>query len=209
MPLNNRALRTVVFQRAEPVLRREVRRLAELDFNTKKEQLLEAFDQHPVTREIKEGPDAPSNIPQLAATEGNLYSFLGFDASENPTEDLYQYLDENIKLGKTGRAMATGDRITYKTEINIPTVTEVDEAMAREVPLEWTGRSFTEMISKGIPGLPNYLFRLSPKLNSSRSGTAVQTQGKALRGGSFGGVPYIGELLAYFKRLVVSPRTRG
>ena len=209
MPLNKRALRTVISRQAEPVLRKQVKGLAALDFETKKDQLLEAFDAHPVTKELEGGPDAMSHIPAIAQAEGNLYSFLGFNAGEDPAGELRDYLDKSVKLGKTSRGVTSGERITYRTEVTFPTVEEVDEAMRQRMPLEWVGRAFTQMISKGIPGLPNYLFRLTPKLKNSRSGTAVQTHGKALRGGSFGGVPYVGELLTYFKRLLISRRARG
>ncbi len=87
---------------------------------------------------------------------------------------------------------------------------EVDAAMQRRAALEWVTRPFTQLISKSIPGLPNYLFRESPPLGTppSRSGTAVQTHGKALRSGSFKGVPYVGEVLGVLKRLFGSERSR-
>lgn len=209
MPLNKRFLRTVVFKQAEPILRRKVAEIAELQFDVKKEQFLEAFDEHPVTKELEAGPEALSHIPELAQAEGNLYSFLGFEEGEEPAGKLREYLDENTKLGRTGKGAITGDKITFRTPVTFPTVESTNQAMQEEAPLEWTSRSFTEMISSRIPGLPNYLFRLAPRLKSSRSGTAIQTHGKALRGGSFKGTPYVGQLITYFKRLLASPRSRG
>lgn len=209
MALNTRTLRTVVAKQASKVLVRDVRELAELDFESKKDQFIKAFDEHNVTKELAGGPKAFSNIPQLAEAGGNLYSFLGFNKGEAPEEELKEYLNSSIKLGRTRAGAVQGNKVVFKTEVAFPTVTDVDTAMQRRSPLDWVTRPFTQMISKGIPGLPSYLFQESPALGTppSRSGTAIQIK-KPLRGGSFRGVPYVGELLGVLKGLFASNRSR-
>ena len=96
MPLNERLLRLAVLKQGERILVRQVRPLIELDFDTKKEQFMQEFDNHPVTREIQEGPGAMSRVTSLAMAGGNLFSFLGFKASQNPIGALRTYLDRNI-----------------------------------------------------------------------------------------------------------------
>lgn len=209
MAINRRTLRTVVAKQAAKVLVKDVRKFAELDFETKKDQFIAAFDEHPVTKELAGGPKAFSSIPELVEAGGNLYSFLGFEKGEAPEAELKAYLEESIKLRRTGAGQVKGDRVVFKTEVVFPTVADVDQAMQRRAPLEWVTRPFTQMISKSIPGLPNYLFRESPPLGTppSRSGTAIQVK-KTLRAGSFKGVPYVGELLGVLKRLFASERSR-
>ncbi len=211
MPFNRRTLRTVVAKQAAKVLVKDVRKYAVLDFETKKDQFLQAFDEHPVTQELADGPHAFSRIPELASAGGNLFSFLGFYKGEKPEQELRDYLDAKTTLGPTGAGVIKGNRVIFKTQVKFPTVADVDAAMQRKSPLGWVTRSFTQMISKGIPGLPNYLFQEDPPLGSpepSHSSTAVQTHGKALRGGSYRGVPYVGELLGLLKRLFATDRSR-
>jgi hypothetical protein len=210
MPLNSRLLRVAVTKGAEKFVAAEGRKLAELDFETKKEQFLDAFDTHPVTKELEGGPTAMSSIPAIAEAEGNLFSFLGFYKGEKPAAELRSYLDKSIRLQR-GRTEIKGNKIIYTSKVVFPTVEEVDQEMARRLPLDWVSRAFTQLISKGIPGLPNFLFRESPPFKSpkpSRSSTAIQTKGTALRGGSFGGVPYIGDLLKTLKALFASRRSK-
>lgn len=210
MPLNKRALQIAFTKGVEKTVATKGRELAQLDFETKKEQFLEAFDDHPVTKELEGGPTAMSSIPAIAEAEGNLFSFLGFYKGEKPAAELRAYLDKNIVL-RRGRTEIKGNRVTYTANVAFPTVEEVDAAMAKKVPLDWVSRAFTQLISKGIPGLPRFLFRENPRFPSpepSRSSTAVQTKGKPLRGGSFGGVPYIGELLGTLKALFASRRSK-
>lgn len=210
MPLNTRLFRVAVNRQAEPILAREARKLAKLDFETKKEQFMDEFDAHPVTKELEGGPEAFSTIPQLVEAGGNLFSFLGFDKGDDPAGELRKYLDKNIKLELPRKGEVKGNKITYNGVVSFPTVQEVDDAMTSKAPVPWIKRAFTHMISKGIPGLPNYLFRENPPFNSpkpSRSGTAIQSKND-LRGGSFRGIPYIGALLGDLKRRFASPRSR-
>lgn len=210
MALNSRLLRIAVSKQAEPVLAREVKELMKVDFESKKEAFLEEFDAHPVTQELEEGPHAFSRVPELANQGGNLFSFLGFFRGERPAAELRDYLEKSIKIKLPRKGQLKGKKIIYTATVEFPTVQDVDQAMAKKVPLDWVTRPFTQLISKGIPGLPNYLFRENPPFGSpepSRSGTAIQVK-KKIRGGSFRGIPYIGELLGDLKRRFANSRSR-
>lgn len=205
MPINTRLLRVVIAQKAEPILAPKVRALAKLDLDVKKKMFLKEFDNHPVTQELQEGPYASSRF----VPGGNLFSLLGFYASQNPVKALRRYLDEKIILKRrTQKAKLKGNNLVFQFPVEIPTLDEVNAAIASdpESKLEWTGRSFTDMIMNGIPGIPQYFFRVFPSLNSppSRSGTAIQTKNK-VASGSFRGTKYINELLRVFK-MSISPR---
>lgn len=208
MPMNERLLRIAVMRQAEPVLVRQVRPYVKLDFEAKKEQFLRAFDEHPVSQEISAGPGAYSQIPQLASTGGNLFSLLGFYAEQHPIADLRQYLENNVVLYKTRAGRLRGDSVTFDTDVLAPGEDEINAWMASdpETALEWTGRSFTELLARGVSGLPQYLFDLSRDFSRipSRSGPAIQVKNN-LRGGELGPVPYISDVLAQLTR-IISPR---
>lgn len=207
MPLNERLLRLSVLRQGERVLVKKVRPLIELDFNTKKDMFLREFDQHPVSQEISEGPNAFSNISSLASAGGNLFSFLGFSSSQNPIAALRLYFFNSIRLGRTKAGQLKGSKVEFVTPVNFPTISEVDAEVARNknTKLEWTSRPFTSLLAGGIPGLPRYLFNESKRFPSSRSGPAVQTKGD-LRSGDTPKIAYVPELLGYLKRIISSKR---
>lgn len=211
MPLNERLLRTIVAKQAERVLVRQVRPLVKLDFESKKKQFFREFDADSVTEEISGGPEAYSQIGEVAAAGGNLFSLLGFYAEQKPIDVLREYLHDNIVLYKTGAGKVVGDRVIFETEVIAPTESEVNSAMAAnpdsQVGDEWTGRAFTDLLARGVTGLPNYLFDLTRDFTHipSRSGPAVQTKGKQIRDANVRPIPYIERLLGVLGR-IISPR---
>ena len=68
-------------------------------------KLLSSYEKHPVTREIKRGPQT-SNISGTLGGYGNLFSFIGFDSSEDPTSVISEILNKEIKVTvrKSGNA---------------------------------------------------------------------------------------------------------
>jgi len=210
MALYTRALRIAVASnpQAQRILVKQVRPLIKLDFEAKKEQFLQTFDEHPVSQEISEGPGAFSRVPELANSGGNLFSLLGFYKEQNPIAALREYLKDNVVLYKTGAGKLKGDKITFDTPVYAPSEDEVNQVMASqpESQLEWTGRSFTDLLRRGISGLPQYLFDLTRDFSQvpSRSGPAIQVKGN-LRNTNVGPIPYVKELLNGLTRLI-SPR---
>lgn len=212
MPLNSRLFHLAVLRKVDPILVKQARELMDFEFESKKEQALKEFEASPITKELDAGPSAFSSIPALTEVGGNLFSFLGFNRGEQPARELRDYLDENITIDPhRGRGKVVGNKLVYTAKVKFPTLDEVDQAMAREVPLDWDQRAFTNRIAKGAPGLPNYLFQENPPLGTpepSRSSTAIQIK-STLRGGSFRGVPYVSKVLDTVKRLFAQKRTRG
>lgn len=208
MPLDERLLRIAVAKQGERVLVRQVRPFVKLDFETKKEQFMQAFDENPVTQEIEAGPGAMSRQPELAATGGNLFSLLGFYKEQNPIQDLREYLKGNVVLYKTRAGKVRGNKVVFDTDVLAPSEDEINTWMANDpgTGLEWTGRSFTELLARGISGLPNYLFDLTRDFSRvpSRSGPAIQSKGN-LRSTNLGPIPYIRGVLNTLTR-IVSPR---
>ena len=199
MPIQTRLLRIEIAKQAEPQIRRKIRSLVKLDFDTKKEAFMERFEKDLVTQELRAGPEAMSSF--ISDTEGNLFSLLGFKAGKEPADELKSFLDESIKLQPTRKGEIQGDKLVYATPVEIPTVAEVNDAMSRRVPLKWSSRGFTDLIARGISGLPFYLFSLTRKFKNSQSGTAIEIPNK-LRTGSTKPIPYIGPLLGLLKRSI-------
>ncbi len=206
MPIDTRQLRISVAKKAEKTLVREVRQLVQLDFDTKKDIFLHEFEANEVTQELRAGPEGSSSDQRISNTGGNLFSLIGFEASDRPADELKEYLDESIRLGRTAAGKVRGNSVSFSTPVRIPTINEVDSAMATKVPL-WSGRAFTSMIAKGVTGLPRYLFDLNKRFATSHSGTAIQVK-KDLNDSPERSTPrsYIKDVLDVFKRLTTRRR---
>lgn len=208
MPLDQRLLRIAVARQGERVLVKQVRPFIKLDFETKKEQFMTVFNEHPVTQEIEEGPKAFSRQQELANTGGNLFSLLGFYAEQHPIADLREYLVGNVVLYKTHAGQVRGDKVTFDTEVLAPSEEEINSWMANDpgTSLEWTGRSWTELLARGVSGLPSYLFDLTRDFSRvpSRSGPAIQVKGN-LRSTQLGPIPYIRSVLSSLTQ-IITPR---
>lgn len=206
MPLNERLLREAVAKQGKRVLTAKMRPIIEMDFKVKKQQFLNEFDQHPVSKEIEAGPHAFSSFSSLAHAGGNLFSFLGFSEGQKPIKALREYFKDNINLKDTRRTRVKGRNIIFETPVEFPTVEEVDEFAASDSETSlarWDDRSFTQILSRGVPGFPNYLFN-DEGFPNSESGTAVQVKTK-LRGAESVKSNYVGDLLRKLKNLL-SPK---
>ena len=64
------------------------------EFEKIKQQILNEFDNHPVTREINDGISA-SNISGTLDGITNLYSFIGFNEGDNPTKAIRDMLEKS------------------------------------------------------------------------------------------------------------------
>lgn len=126
-----------------------------------KEELLQQFNAHPVTQEIDMGPNG-SNISGTLSGYGCLFSFIGFDNGDNPTNVIRRKI-KNIQL----RVSQIGSRIDYK--IIAPTI----ESIYKDTPLPWAnGRSWVRGIEHGLPNIAQYKHG-GNILRYSRSGTGI------------------------------------
>ena len=206
MPLNDRVLRLTVVKNPEfkRVLVAGVRPYIKKDFEEEKGEFFKAFDEDPVSEEIKDGPEASSHVSELKENGGNLFSLLGFFKEQQPIEQLRDYLESNIVLGQTEAGKVDGDKIVFTTPVLAPTEEEINAVVASldETKLQWTNRSFTELLANGISGLPNYLFSLTRDFSHipSRSGPAIQDK-KKQRDADLGPIPYLERLLGVLTKI--------
>lgn len=143
-------------------------------FNEEKKQLINEFNNHPVTKEIEAGPDIEGNPSEtLGGSRGNLFSFIGFDRNKKPVQEIRDLLEKDIKLRNTSLgAVYKKDKIIYKFPIEVPSTPEIENAS--ELPWE-KGQSWVTGIEKGISGLGNYIFKRF--FSAGRSKTGLQMKG--------------------------------
>lgn len=148
--------------------------------------LLREFDNHPVTKEIEQGPSGTSS---LLGGRGNFFGFLGFNSGDKPIEILRDSLNDQFKIlskkGKVKKASKTS--LIYSFDILYPTKTQIYAI----TPLAWTSKSWVKGVEKGITNYTQTVFKES---ENSRSGVALQTDRKIgfIR---FSPTPYVTQML--------------
>jgi hypothetical protein len=172
-----------------PNLEKEARKLAKQVLQETKKQLIDEFNNHPVTKEIEGGPSASNDSGTLGG-KGNLFSFIGFDDGDSPTLPVKNLLN-NIELSSV-RSRLSGDVLQFK--VNMPDQSQLEAAS--KMPWE-SGRSWLFDMERTISGLGEYLYGVFKK---SRSGTGVQVDGKLLNAKVFRPVKYLNTMLENFSK---------
>jgi len=157
---------------------------AENKVEKEKSKLIDAFDNHEVTKEIAAGPKA-SNTSNTLGGYGNLFSFIGFEASSDPITPVKELLNEievkNIKFN--------GER--YEASVKYPSQNEIKKATP--LPFE-NGRSWAAGIEDGISGFTQYIYT---KFLAGKSKEGVQSDRRS-NSGSFRKQDYLNSLLQDF-----------
>jgi hypothetical protein len=157
---------------------------AEKKVEKEKSKLIEAFDNHEVTKEIAAGPKA-SNTSGTLGGYGNLFSFIGFDAGSDPIAPVKELLNE-IEVRNIKR---NGEE--YYATVKYPSQNEIKKATP--LPFE-TGRSWALGIESGISGFTQYIYT---KFLAGKSKEALQSD-KRSNSGSFKKQDYLNSLLQDF-----------
>jgi len=161
---------------------------------------LKEFDNHIVTKELKQGPSG-INISGTLGGTGNLFSFIGFYSSDRPTDEVREKLKSYLDIVGVQRKIRGNRGVSsYRYSLTFPTISSFDSVS--QMPWE-SGNSWVKGIENGISGFSNYMYLNygEGKLDKSRSGTAVQTK-KNVNVGIFKPTKYITEILDnYRKRL--------
>lgn len=152
-----------------------------------KSKFLIEFDNHPVTKELQSGPGG-NNISNTLSGKGNLFSFIGFLKSENPIENLRNFLEQNFSFKKS----KISNKLKYT--INYPSL----EKIKKETPMPWeSGNSWVISIEKGISGLSYYL--ANKFAEKSRSGRGLQAKNK-VNNLNYKPTEYLSTIVKNFKR---------
>ena len=157
-------------------------------FDKIKEEMLADFDNHPITIEIEGGIDA-ANSSRTLNNITNLYSFIGFESGDKPTEVIRHML----KQSSFKKTIQNNSIINYT--FDIPTAKQIFLA----TPLPWeTGRSWAKGIEEGISGLGYYV----KQVKNSRSGLGIQSQNKVRTDVRFKNTPYISSLIKKYSKKI-------
>lgn len=177
--------------RVVKLIQKQVKELVDEYVERNKQQMVDEFENHPVTKEIEAGPEA-SNISNTLAGQGNLFSYIGFNEGSNPTEIIKDILINDVKVDNKPTIQAVGKDLKVTFPVSAPTMTEIESVTP--MPFEG-GRSWVRGIEKGISGFSYYIFK--KYLKGSRSGTGLQTESE-IRTGSFKPTSYVSTILKKF-----------
>jgi hypothetical protein len=181
---------------AEPILVREATVvLRENYFEPAVIKMQEAFEKHKVTQEIEGGVEERNISKTLRggdATE-NLYSFIGFDQGDQPTQIIRESLDENSPNGPKMKYIRGSQikNLSFQFKITEPNL----KAIYEDTPIPWAiGLSWAKRIEQGIPGFKNFL----AKEGYGRSEGGIQVKGKVSRA-EFKPVKYLSKIIEVFR----------
>ena len=181
--IHKKVLKTEKFQNAAYLS-------AKLKYTTAKKMFFNEFLSHPVTKEIRSGPDS-SNISGTLGGYGNLFSFLGFEGDRNPVEEIVEAMQSLFSFRKSKDSPGN---ISF--EITYPDIDKLKPFSS----LSWAfGGSWVSGIEMGIPNFAQYLS--DEDILNSRSGSGIQAKG-VLRGVNFKAVPYLTPILRKFKERI-------
>ena len=186
MIINKTKLRRSLAEKVPKAISKRIFSELEQEFEKAKKVLLNEFESHAVSQELK-GKTSSSNSTNTLGGEGNLYSFIGFQG-EDALAALRELLENNIKIvsKKIDR-----NNLVFSLKIAFPNSTDI----AAATPMPWApGMSWAEGIERGISGLGNYLAKDSPK---SRSGKGIQVDVE-VRAAAFSPTEYMTGLLRDF-----------
>lgn len=153
-----------------------------------KQEIIEEFENHPVTQEIDAGIQS-TNISNTLNGITNLYSFIGFENGDRPLEPIREELKKiNLKYTINSK----GELIF---NVEFPTAKDIFKV----TPMPWAaGRSWAQGIEIGISGLGYYL----KKTKNSRSGLGIQSETQVRSGARFRNTKYISQLInSYTKKI--------
>jgi len=192
--IGSKSLKTAIHKQLQKdkVVEMQARMIIEKQFKTAHAKLMSEFHNHPVTKELKSGPNS-SNISG-GLSFGNLFGFIGFNSKQNPIDAIDRALSSAHILIKKRTIAASGIVWTYA--VNIPSLQE----LYKLTPMPWArGMSWLQEIEGlGIPNLGQYLYKES---SASRSTAGIQSGSKS--SGRIK-IPYIKPILKEFEKNINS-----
>jgi hypothetical protein len=169
------------------------------------------FEDHPVTQEIDAGIDAPNTSSTLVPSSYdhmNLFSFIGFNAGDKPTEDIRRNLDSNSPNGPKMKYVGkSSDGLEFRYKISAPN----PDAIYQETPLPWApGISWAKRIEVGLAGLGRFLnLGEGETRTGSRSGGGIQVKNTLRPGVQFRTTSYLSTIFNNFLRRMKGNRSFG
>ena len=182
--IKNQVQQTDQFKKAAEKISVEV-------FESAKKDFLDEFENHPITKEIESGPGA-SNLSGTLTVYGNLFSFIGFNSTDQPIEELRTMLKSMMRVSKIRVNKGAKSKVSFN--ISMPEMKIIMSA----TPMPWeSGRSWVRGVERGISGFGYYMSTQNRRF--SRSGTAIQADSR-IRPGAYIPRKYMSEMLKNLDR---------
>ena len=187
--INFKQLKEEIANSYQEALKKEAVIFAEEILKENLDQYITEIEDHPVSKELNEGPDG-ENISATLNGKENLFAFIGFDSEDKPVEDLVDLIRKNTFLDKK----STFDTKTFQLKFNVFTPSLDEIKTATPLPFE-RGRSWVKGVEDGIYGFGYYVYGLL--FPTSRSGRGIQSKNK-VRTTAYKPVKYMTELYNNF-----------
>ena len=189
----NKSIKKVL---VSPQAKRSAYQQANTAFEQAKAKMIKEFDSHPITKELSAGPDS-RNVSGTLGGRGNLFSFIGFMSTDNPTFIVRELLKQS-RLKRVPRVTPRGrNEFIISFQGIMPSKRDLESVSP--MPFE-KGRSWLTSIERGISGLSYYIYNKLKNIKSSRSGTGIQISHPYISGLRYKPVSYISPILNNFKK---------
>lgn len=165
---------------------------AKARFINAQNDLIDDFENHPISRELKEGAEDPNaeNSSDTLSGRGNLFTFIGFEEGRDPVEEVKEVLQKGVRMDSIPIIEESGNKVKFKFRVYLPTEDVLDEAS----PVPWgLGKSWIKGIERGISGLGQYIYWKA----KGRSGGGLQSRHK-IRAISYKPMEYLSVLFRNF-----------
>ena len=186
---NTKLVRDIAIDGANKALER-AKKIAIKEFNT-----------HPVTKELRGGPEAQI-VSNTLGGRGNLFSFIGFMSNDDPTRIVERaILDSRLNKTPTIRRVGKSSTFTVTFVATVPSKKQLEAVTP--MPFE-KGRSWLTGIERGISGLSYYIYNKVKGIKGSRSGKAIQAKHPYISGLRYKPTSYISPILNNLRKRLIT-----
>lgn len=167
--INIRGLKAEIAAKGYKIVKPAVEARAKLELDKAKNQLINDFENHVVTKEIEGGAGA-SNSSNTLGGYGNLFTFIGFDSSADPISPLRSLLARSIQIQSLRKKT---NELSFILKFSVPT----KEQIAAVTPSPWSTESWVNAVERGMSGLGKYLYSNDPnRFSTSRSRGGIEAK---------------------------------
>ena len=164
--IDKNLLREEILKSSRRNLRAQAFKIASDVLQERKKIYIENIKNHPVSKEIQNGPDS-NNSSRTLDGPGNLFSFIGFSRGSAPLDAIISEINSNTSIKELNN-----NKQEFQFLVETPNLEELETITP--MPFE-PGNSWLKGIEKGISGFSNYIYGL---FTNSRSGKGIQSKNK-------------------------------
>lgn len=187
--INIKGLKAEIAQKGYKIVKPAVEARAKRELEKSKQQLLQDFENHAVTKEVKAGNNS-SNITNTLGGYGNLFTFIGFDNDADPISPIRSLLARSIKIQSIRKKT---NELAFVLRFSVPTKEEIESIS----PTPWSTESWVEAVEKGMSGLGRYLYSNDrSRFSTSRSRGGIEAKFEVRSGQTSRPIDYMSGILS-------------